>query len=77
MKWLKNIFKKKPEWIYGTVKMTFGYRIARKHRKKGNVQFIFWKAGEHGHKEDFWCDMDSYWWPLFVPDEAIPTQITI
>jgi hypothetical protein len=58
-----KFFKKKPEWIYGICNGS----IARKHRKKGNVQMILWKAGEQGHKEDYWHDFDSSWWPQFIP----------
>lgn len=60
-----NIFKKKPDWIYGTCKD----RPARKHRTKGNVQFVLWKAGEQGHKEDYWHNFDPYWWNLFIPNK--------
>lgn len=52
----------KPQWIYGTCRD----RPARKHRRKGNVQFILWKAGEQGHKEDYWIDFDSSWWDGFT-----------
>jgi len=59
---LFRLFKKKPEWIYGTCRD----RRARKHRKKGNVQFVLWKAGEQGHKEDFWHDFHKHWWGAFI-----------
>lgn len=59
----KNLFKKKPVWIYGECNTL----PARKHRKKGNVQFVLWKAGEQGHKEDFWINFDSSWWRNFKP----------
>lgn len=49
------------KWIYGVCKG----RHARKHRRNKNVQFILWKAGEQGHKEDFWYDFDSSWWDQF------------
>lgn len=54
-------FKKKDLWIYGECNDL----PARKHRKKGNVQFVLWKAGEQGHKEDYWHNMDSSWWDGF------------
>lgn len=60
-------FKKKDNWIYGHV--CGRTTPARKHRKKGNVQFILWKAGQQGHTEDYWHDYDSSWWALFVPNE--------
>lgn len=69
MTWLKKLFKKKPLWIYGTVEMPHGIVSARKHRIKGNVQFVLWKAGEQGHKEDFWHDMHTYWWKQFKTDQ--------
>lgn len=56
-----NLLKRKPIWIYGTCRG----RIARKHRRKGNVQFVLWKAGEQGQKEDFWIDFDPSWWHEF------------
>jgi hypothetical protein len=48
-------------WVYGSC----NGRIARKHKIKGNVQFILWYAGTQGHKEDFWHDFDKSWWELF------------
>lgn len=56
-----KIFKRKPIWIYGTCRG----RIARKHRKNGNVQFVLWKAGEQGHGEDYWIDFHPDWWGEF------------
>jgi hypothetical protein len=56
IKWLFWKCKKEP-WIYGSCNGTF----ARKHRKKGNVQFILWKAGEQGHKQDYWHDFGAGW----------------
>jgi hypothetical protein len=57
--------KPEPEWIMGTAGQN--KTPARKHRAKGNVQFVLWKAGEQGHSEDYWHDMDSSWWPTFAP----------
>lgn len=57
-----NLFKKKPEWIYGTCNGLH----ARRHCKKGNVQMLLHKAGEHGQKEDFWHDFDRTWWSFFI-----------
>jgi hypothetical protein len=59
---LKRLFA--PTWEYGTCN---GIR-ARTH-KSGAVQFVIWKAGEHGHTEDYWVDFNSYWWPDFKVDE--------
>lgn len=58
---LFNFLKKKPEWEYGTCNGS----KARRHRKKGNVQMVLWKAGQQGHKEDFWHNFDPSWWGLF------------
>lgn len=52
-------------WEYGTVNLTFGEVKARRHMWNGNVQFVLWSAGEQGHKEDYWHDMNSFWWPEF------------
>ena len=65
MSWC-SFFKKKPEWIYGTC----NGKHARRHRKKGNVQMLLWPAGERGHKEDYWHNFDSSWWPQFQPLKA-------
>ena len=54
-------FRSKPKWEYGTCKNVY----ARRNIKKRNVQFILWKAGDQGHKEDFWYDFDPYWWEGF------------
>lgn len=54
-------------FVYGTCKG----RYARKHKRKGNVQFILWKKGDQkyvdgiGHTEDKWHDFDSSWWSGF------------
>lgn len=48
-------------WEYGTC----NNMVARKHKIKGNVQFILWKAGEQGYKEDYWHNYDKSWWELF------------
>ncbi len=48
-------------WDYGTC----NDRPARKHKIKGNVQFVLWKAGEQGHKKDYWHNFDSSWWVQF------------
>jgi len=50
------------KWEYGTCKNQF----ARRHKYKKNVQFILWKAGEQGHKNDFWHNFDNSWWTQFI-----------
>ncbi len=64
MKLKMGWFKKKDVWIYGKCNNL----PARKHIIKGNVQMKLFKAGEHGHKEDYWHDFDSSWWLKFKPD---------
>ena len=49
-------------WIYGTCHD----REARKHKLKGNVQFVLWKKGEHGYKNAFWHNFEHSWWVQFV-----------
>ena len=49
-------------WEYGTC----NDRPARKHKIKGNVQFILWNKGEQGHSEDFWINFDSSYWDSFI-----------
>lgn len=50
-------------WIPGTVEVTEGRpRASRKHRFKGNVQFVI------SHPEDspsVWVDYNTFWWPSF------------
>jgi hypothetical protein len=57
--------KKKDVWIYGTCNNLH----ARKNKRKGNVQMKLWKAGEQGHKEDYWHNFDSSWWNQFEPNK--------
>jgi hypothetical protein len=61
MKFFSHIFKNLSPYEYGNLKNT----IARRHRRNGNVQFVLFKAGEQGYKEDFWIDYHSDWWPYF------------
>lgn len=39
-------------------------RPARRH-PSGKVEFVLWRAGEQGHKDDYWIAFDTYWWPTF------------
>lgn len=48
-------------WEYGTCSS----RNARRHKILKNVQFVLWKAGEQGHKRDFWHNFDTSWYELF------------
>lgn len=56
------IFGNRDEWEYGTA---CNSRPARRNKKRGNVQFVLWKAGEQGHADDYWHDFDRSWWPTF------------
>ena len=64
-------FKAKIKWFLSNVGISvFEYgtcsnRQARKHKLKGNVQFVLWKKGEQGHKKDYWHNFDSSWWSQF------------
>lgn len=55
-------YKKKYFWIYGHCN---GIK-ARKHSLNKNVQFVMWKKGEHGHKNDYWINFDSSHWENFT-----------
>jgi hypothetical protein len=61
--WFLSLFKPDVQWEYGVCRD----KMARRHLKKGNVQFILWEAGEQGHQEPYWHDFDSSWWPQFEP----------
>ena len=56
-------------WEYGIVELDeFGNTCAAR-RKGSRVQFVLWKAGQHGHKEDFWHNMGAGWSKKFSPVE--------
>ena len=38
---------------------------ARRNRITGEVQFVLWKAGEQGHKDDWWINFDRSWYGQF------------
>jgi len=56
-----EFFPSTPVWEYGEV----DGQPARRDKKRGNVQFVLWKAGEQGHEADCWHNFDSSWWPKF------------
>lgn len=62
MRLLSRLFRRRPEYVYGTAGAH--QRTARKH-KSGRVEFVMWKAGEHGHVRDYWIAFNEYWWPTF------------
>lgn len=39
--------------------------FARRHKRKGNVQFIFSKVKGISGKKRLWADFDSSWWNNF------------
>lgn len=64
--WLRSLFNSDVVWEYGVCNK----QQARRHRLHGNVQFLLWYAGEHGHLKDYWINFDSSWWPEFKPDKV-------
>ncbi len=69
MNWIKKLFQTIDPWEYGTCFANDQKpQIARRHKKKGNVEFILWKAGERGNTEDFWIDFHSDHWRNFKFD---------
>lgn len=69
MDWIKALFRRKPEYIYGYANPKM--KRARKHRKTGRVEMVFWNAGEQGHQEDYWHPIHEYWWPSFTTETPI------
>lgn len=67
------MLRRKPRdvWQYGTLHVPTLDKptIARRHRRTGAVQFVLWKAGEQGHRDDYWHPFDKSNWELFVPNE--------
>tara|TARA_B110000093_G_C12874745_1_gene369280 strand:- start:660 stop:842 length:183 start_codon:yes stop_codon:yes gene_type:complete len=37
------------------------YRHAARLNEGGDAEFVLWKAGEHGHKVDYWHRMGDGW----------------
>lgn len=74
LKWFNCLTKRwskdKIIWEYGicTVDGTTIKQKARRHKIKGNVQFILWKAGEQGHQEDYWHNFNETHWKNFKPN---------
>jgi len=62
------LYRRDPVWEYGICGPNMKH--ARRHRRKGNVQFILWKAGQHEHTEDFWYDFDQSWWDTFISTDV-------
>lgn len=51
------------KYVYGMCGMGIGTHSRK--RRDGVVEFIMWRAGEHGHEQDFWYPFDKAWWPTF------------
>lgn len=45
----------------------------RKVEKSGDVEFVLWEAGEHGHKTPFWHRMGSGWSESFI--KGYPSEL--
>lgn len=58
------------EWEYGEC----NGGIARRHKVNGNVQFVLWKAGQQGHKQDYWHNFGGGWKQLFVLKKDLPMK---
>ncbi len=65
---LKVFFGCLDKWEHGLCR---GNIPARRHRVKGNVQFVIWKEGEQGYKEEQWIDFNEYWWNTFIEDPNV------
>lgn len=60
MAWLKRLFTKH-KYEYGEIRG----KVSRRNLKNGEVQFILWRAGEHGHKDHYWHRYDPTHWVHF------------
>lgn len=58
-----------PNHVYGEVLREDGSfrNRARLNMRTGRVEFVLWKAGEQGHKQDFWYEMGYGWELQFKP----------
>ena len=72
MTFIKRWFKMN-NYEYGVVKTDEFGNETQARRKGRKIQFILWKAGEHGHTEDYWHDMGAGWWDKFTaqPKETL------
>ena len=66
---LKRIFSRK-KYTYGRIINDDGSvrHKARINHKTGDVEFLLWKKGEHGHDVDFWHRMGNGWINKFKAD---------
>ena len=56
---VKKFFSKNPnkDWKEGT----FHGRRAKYNYKTDQMRYVYWKAGENFHTEDFWIVADKSW----------------
>ena len=68
IKWLIKKIKKNPIYTYGYIVEPCGKKrnVSRKNNITGDVEFVLWKAGEQGHKKDYWHKMGLGWSDWFV-----------
>lgn len=59
LSWLNSF---SDSWEYGTCNNL----IARRHKRKQNVQMLLWRKGQHGHAKDYWTDFDKSHWNKFM-----------
>jgi hypothetical protein len=53
--------------VYGhIINLDGSYRNAARLNQSGRAEFVLWKAGEQGRKEDYWHQMGSGWEKQFV-----------
>lgn len=72
IKWIIKKINKIPTYSYGFIVEPCGRirNAARKNNITGDVEFVLWKAGEQGHKEDYWHKMGDGWSKLFVSSDG-------
>lgn len=59
MRWARR-----PQYVYGRVYRPddgFSKENVRLNRRTGRCEFLLWRAGEQGHKQDYWCPMGLGW----------------
>jgi len=67
--WVNREKRKKDIYQMGYVfKPRDGITRARKNLTTGDVEMVLWKAGEQGHKNDFWIKFGDGWEKYFIGD---------
>ena len=46
--------------------------LRRFDNRTRKLELLLWKAGEHNHKRDFWCECGGGWVDWFVSNEEQP-----